>query len=318
MMTRSWAFLLIAQLLIPLALLCWLAFGRELSRAAWFSKAALVAICLIVAVIAGLWPIKPWYVASIYLVLLLLALARSSRRMHSSARLSQTLKGWLSMGLRSSLAMVVMGIALHMLSGWRPPEGPMVELAFPLKNGTYYVANGGSKELINAHLMTLSETRFRPYRGQSYGVDLLKFDSWGFRARGLAPQDPAAYAIFGDPVYAPCAGAVIKAVDEFADLPPPKTDREHMAGNHVLLDCGKAWVLLAHLQQESVQVQERDLVRLGQFLGRVGNTGNTGEPHLHIHAQRPGTTKIPFGGDPLSMLFNARYLHRNAEIDSTN
>lgn len=54
-------------------------------------------------------------------------------------------------------------------------------------------------------------------------------------------------------------------------------------------------------------------MRLGRFLGRVGNTGNTDEPHLRVHVQRPGTTKIPFGGDPLSILFDGRYLHRNAK-----
>jgi hypothetical protein len=78
-------------------------------------------------------------------------------------------------GLQSALAILVAGIALYALSGWRPPQGPVVERVFPLKNGTYYVANGGNTELVNAHLMTLTGRRYRPYRGQSYGVDFLKF-----------------------------------------------------------------------------------------------------------------------------------------------
>jgi murein DD-endopeptidase MepM/ murein hydrolase activator NlpD len=88
-----------------------------------------------------------------------------------------------------------------------------------------------------------------------------------------------------------------------------------MAGNHVLLDCGRPWVLLGHLKKRSVRVGAGDSVRIGQRLGAVGNTGNTGEPHLHIHAQLPGDKEAPFSGDPLPMRLDGRYLHRNALID---
>jgi hypothetical protein len=43
---------------------------------------------------------------------------------------------------------------------------------------------------------------------------------------------------------------------------------------------------------------------VGQLLGEVGNSGNTTEPHLHLHAERdPYGTGIPgvfllLGGDP--------------------
>ena len=106
-----------------------------------------------------------------------------------------------------------------------------------LVGGTHYVANGGSNQLMNPHLMTLTGERFRAWRGQSHGVDLVRLNAWGFRARGLKPRDPTRYAIFGDPVRAPCSGRVVQALDGLADLPPPQRDREHMAGNHVLLAC---------------------------------------------------------------------------------
>ena len=41
------------------------------------------------------------------------------------------------------------------LAGRRPPSGPIVDLAFPLRDGTYAVANGGSNELVSAHIQTL-------------------------------------------------------------------------------------------------------------------------------------------------------------------
>jgi murein DD-endopeptidase MepM/ murein hydrolase activator NlpD len=41
--------------------------------------------------------------------------------------------------------------------------------------------------------------------------------------------------------------------------------------------------VLAHLQNGSIEVQVGARVRAGQYIGRVGNSGNTIEPHLHLH-----------------------------------
>jgi len=44
-------------------------------------------------------------------------------------------------------------------------------LRLPLGPGAYLVAHGGSREVVNGHMMTLNPTveRFHAYRGQSYG-----------------------------------------------------------------------------------------------------------------------------------------------------
>ena len=80
-------------------------------------------------------------------------------------------------------------------------------------------------------------------------------------------------------------------MDGFQEMTPPEMDRQNLAGNHIILECGGVWVLLGHLQRGSVGVAEGEPIARGQLLARVGNTGNTGEPHLHIHAQRPGTAE---------------------------
>ena len=86
----------------------------------------------------------------------------------------------------------------------------------------YLVVNGGSQALTNAHLRTLEGERFTPYRGQSYGVDLVRINRVGLRVPGLLPADPAVYFIYGDPVLAPCRGRVVFAEDGAADMPPPR------------------------------------------------------------------------------------------------
>jgi hypothetical protein len=118
---------------------------------------------------------------------------------------------------------------------------------------------------------------------------------------------------------------VVVAVDGLPDLPVPERDREHMAGNHVIVSCDlsarpagegapEVWVVLGHLRQGSVRVSPGDVVAVGDPLGRVGNSGNTDEPHLHIHAQTPGTTAAPLSGEPLPMLIDGAWLARNQRI----
>ncbi|MGE7916039.1 M23 family metallopeptidase [Lysinibacillus xylanilyticus] len=53
-------------------------------------------------------------------------------------------------------------------------------------------------------------------------------------------------------------------------------------------------------------VEKGEKVTTGQILGKVGNSGNTSEPHLHIHAEKNGK------GVPIT--FNDRFLVRNSLV----
>jgi hypothetical protein len=309
-----WAPLLL-QLMAPLALLAWLAFGRPRSRAEWLLRVGFVASYILAVGMAGLWLVLPWYTPVIYCGLFLLAAASSLAGRRALPRWPSGRRSILGAALTGILAAASAGVALYVVSGRRSPSDA-VEVAFPLRGGTYLVVNGGGNSLINAHLKTLEGERFRPWRGQSYGVDIAKLDRLGLRARGMLPRDLEAYAIFGEPVHAPCAGEVVAAVDGVREMTPPQMDREHMAGNHVILQCGDMWILLGHLQHGSVGVGRGERLETGHPVGRVGNTGNTGEPHLHIHAQRAGNEHAPLSGEPLSIRFGAGYPVRNQRINA--
>ncbi|MCU0571003.1 MAG: M23 family metallopeptidase [Oculatellaceae cyanobacterium Prado106] len=55
-------------------------------------------------------------------------------------------------------------------------------------------------------------------------------------------------------------------------------------------------------------------VKVGDRIAEVGNSGASDEPHLHIHAQRPGASAAPFSGDPLPIRLNGRYLIRGDRV----
>ncbi|WP_082415822.1 peptidoglycan DD-metalloendopeptidase family protein [Numidum massiliense] len=51
-------------------------------------------------------------------------------------------------------------------------------------------------------------------------------------------------------------------------------------------------------------------MQVGQFIGHVGNSGNTSEPHLHIYAEKAGK-EVP-------IRFEGRFLVRNSLITASD
>jgi hypothetical protein len=306
---------LLLQLVIPLRLLVWLGATRHASRAAFGAVVGLVGTYVLAIGMTGLWLVLPWYLPIVYGALLAGVVVTSWGRLERVPRWPRSPAGRVLTLATAALAVVMVGIIFVALDARRSPT-QLVDVAFPLDGGTYLVVNGGSRLLVNAHLGTLEGERFAPYRGQSYGVDLVRIDRLGLRAGGLLPSDPTVYAIFDDPVGAPCHGRVVATLDGVADMPPPQTDRAHMAGNHVIVECGSVWLVLGHLRNGSVEVAVGQIVETGQRLGRVGNSGNTGEPHLHIHAQRPGSAAAPLGGVPVPIRLSGRFLIRNDHVSA--
>ena len=304
---------IVAQGAVPLGLIAWAGSRRHASRVAWLLAVALAAVWIMVIALAGLWLVLPWWLVVAYAALLVVAVARS--RTAAWARPSLPAGRGLLAAMVLALGLVTAGfLAAQGIAGRRPPAQP-VELAAPLRGREYLVANGGSNALVSAHVTTLgTEPRYRRWRGQSYGVDLVGIGPFGFRATGLLPRNPEKYRIFGEVIVAPCAGRVVAAEDGVADMRVPEMDRAHMAGNHVVLECGDAWVLLAHMRQGSVLARIGERVATGDPLGEVGNSGNSAEPHLHIHAQRPGPEAMPLSGDPLPITIEGRYLVRGHRV----
>jgi len=56
-----------------------------------------------------------------------------------------------------------------------------------------------------------------------------------------------------------------------------------VAGNYVVIDHGNGeFSAYCHLQEGSIRVRQGDKVGTGTVIGKVGNTGNSGAPHLHF------------------------------------
>ncbi len=307
----------ILQTVLPSILILWLAFLPPRNMLGfWMLVVAATAMTLAVAKL-GIWVFPPWWVP--YLMALLLVCAIVWRLILPARRpfLPNGASGWLTLVACAGIAGFGMMEVREALAAAVIPEGPSVSLAWPLGPGIYLVANGGASAAINAHaaLLDPSHALHAGFGGSGYGVDLIAVNRWGLRASSMMPRDPGRYLIFGTPVLAPCAGQVILAAAGQPDMQVPEMDEANPAGNHVLLRCDGIDVLLAHFRQGSLRVAAGERLAAGQQIAEVGNSGETSEPHLHIHAQMPGKTGAPFAAAPVAMRLEGRFLVRGDLID---
>lgn len=301
--------LLLLQLALPLSVVLGNGLVPVASRVGLVLRALAVALALVLLALIGVWLVPPWWMPWALGLLHALLVLRAWRRPPLCGPTLRRAEAGLALAAIVGLAVLLAGP----LGGRRAPDVAR-DLAMPLGPGRYLVTSGGSDAAINAHFMTLGQ-EFAHVVGQSHAVDIVAIDRWGRRARGLAPVDPAAYLIHGTLILAPCAGTVLATMDGLPDNRVPETDRTHLAGNHVLLECGPHAVLLAHMAPGSVAVAAGEEVTVGQRLGTVGNSGNTAAPHLHIHLQeRAGPGAPALSGRPLWFTVEGRFLVRGQRL----
>jgi hypothetical protein len=283
--------MVVIQLILPLSFILMVWRGRDNSKVEWIIKLSAAVMIAGWVFQTGRWDWVGYYIRYVFILLLLVSIFVSWKRVKW---LPLTIK-WtptqvMNTGIYALLAIVFGFYNGSALSGYST-DIQEIELTFPLKNGTYYVGQGGSHTQLNYH---------NAYEPQQFALDIVKLNKFGIRANGFYPKDLDRYAIDGDRLYSPCDGEVIEARSHLSDMKPPEMDSKRPEGNYVAIACEEsdAVVYIAHMQQDSVKVAEGDRVRELDAIGRVGNTGNTSEPHLHIHAEKDGVgIPIEFEGD---------------------
>ncbi len=125
---------------------------------------------------------------------------------------------------------------------------------------------------------------------EMFAIDFSVIDSLGNEYSGDWDNNMNHY-IFGNTVYAPASGKIVKVNNHFEDNKPGsmsfkiqdvKTNKDLLPGNCVFIDhLNGEYSFLVHLKKGSVTVKEGEMVRKGQPIGQVGNSGSSMYPHLH-------------------------------------
>ncbi len=154
------------------------------------------------------------------------------------------------------------------------------DVHFPLRGAWWAVQAGDWSDLHKQEVMS-----------QPFALDFVKLNSDNrfFKSDGRALED---HASWDQPVVAAAGGKIAFVQFDMPDLPPGlapdphifRGDPRRLLGNAVAISHANGeFTYYAHLQQASIAVNAGEMVRRGAPIGRVGNSGQSPGPHLHLH-----------------------------------
>ncbi len=300
-----------AQLFLIVAALLWFALSNRRTNAESFIKAGSIAVLLLGLWVGGVWLFPPSYGLILIALIFVGLLAFHFKKAISQATKIKTLASNTPLLFILPLSFFLISQGLN---GRQTPVGNFIELSSPFetKDGAC-VLSGGTSRLLNFHIFPSDKPRDL---AQQYALDIIKVGSTGFRTKegfllNPKPRNIQAYEIFDANVYAPCDGLVVEHQNNLPDQPIGGSDKVNTGGNGIVLQCGNHHVHLHHMKQGSVSVELNEEVKIGQKIGQIGNSGNTIEPHLHLHAEtivKKGDTSVH--GSPVHMRFGQKFMAR--------
>ena len=153
---------------------------------------------------------------------------------------------------------------------------------------------------------------------QRYANDFLVANENGGTSSPAHSPNRQDYFAWNRSVKSAAAGTVVAIVSNQTDNEIGKTDALHPGGNYVVVrHTSGIFTFYAHLQHGSVKVHVGQRVQKGQLLARVGNSGNTSEPHLHFHVMDGWDNQDPvlsiYRSQGLPTLFWNALVYRNGK-----
>jgi murein DD-endopeptidase MepM/ murein hydrolase activator NlpD len=239
---------------------------------------------------------------------------------------SRTLFLWLTLpagahpaSLRHQLSFRADKDALQRADDVRTPviAAPPVQIGPPLRGGRWLAVEGPGNHLSHhwGSVVAIDGTLSIPQR---YAIDWFGLDAGNHSIRGAhhgpAGTTDADWIGYGAEVLAVSDGVVVDARGGIANgtpLAPQEAPDDLTArslyGNFVVLRIAPGvYAHYAHLQAGSVKLRVGQRVRRGAVIGRLGQTGSAGAPHLHFHiSDRPGFERsegLPFVIDGFTLL----------------
>jgi len=185
-----------------------------------------------------------------------------------------------------------------------------INLDFPFRNGLYLINEGGDgkvSSIYNYHYTDPVHTAAGSNKSMRYAVDIDKLNSSGITSKIRFSKSLEDYEIFNEALYSPYNGIVVSIVDGYPNENMTSNDHPYNTGNTIILKSDNVYVLMGHLQKNSFTVKEGNKVKKGDLLAKIGNSGMTNRPHLHMQAMEG--LSWAFEGVPI--VFNGRFPVKN-------
>lgn len=153
--------------------------GKDSSKLDWFIKLLVVTLYSAHIFLTGRWDWLSYYLRFVLVIVFVVAAYQSFIRAKPLPLYPpHKFKYYLNLGVNTLVAVLFLAILSSYIPQGYAFNGESVQLSFPLKNGTYYVGQGGNSTAINYH-------NNRP--AQQYALDIVKLNVLRARANGLYP-----------------------------------------------------------------------------------------------------------------------------------
>jgi len=265
---------------LPLLLLTDFLLQKPKSTIGLITRTILYTAILFFLYLWGQWPLVGSYYLRYLLLLLILCIVGSAVVRFKSGTLGKprSIIKKISIGVTIALSLLVIMMVFNALQG-RFYTDQAIELAFPLKGGTYYVSSAGANKIINNHIRDIPTS-------QHYAMDINKLGTYGGASKKILSARNSDHHIFADTVYCPCDGVILDTKTTVKDNEGSSMNvsAEDGTGNFVELKCDSIYVFIPHFKQHGIFVSKDMHIRQGAPLGLVGISGFSQEPHLHFQA----------------------------------
>ncbi len=193
---------------------------------------------------------------------------------------------------------------------FRKPELVSLQLFSPEKNlyaNLNFYKRFGDKLQIPIHLPFFGQwTINQGHKGKHTHKDDWQF-AWDFviEEEGNEHSDDGTkvtdYFCYNKPIIAPADGEVVELIDLYDDNEIGKMDLIHNWGNSIVIKhTNYLYSQISHIKKGSYQVYKGQVIRKGDVLAYVGNSGRSPVPHMHFQLQATAfvgskTMKFPIG-----------------------
>jgi hypothetical protein len=190
-----------------------------------------------------------------------------------------------------------------------------VEIQFPLRNGTFLITDGGNSKtsrIMNYHYYSATHRKNHTNSSMLYATDIVKLDK---SYPAFLPNKNSAYPIFGESVFSPIDGTVVKVENTIPDNPPYSGNYPYNTGNTIVIRQHSYYLLIGHLKQGSIGVHVGDRISTGQLVARAGNSGLSERPHIHMQLTRSETEDL-WHGTGICMTLEGLNLYKNRRVQN--
>lgn len=294
------------KVIVPVFLICWVILFKCECRFNWLARSFGVFSYIVYVYFTSDWRVYSYLWIYFIILAFVVALIKSYIEIRKKPFFSNKKYGsWFVARVAIFLGILLLyqaGIAIKISNTFSKDK---VNLSFPLKDGIYSISNIATSPR-NGY--TRHEYFTEVPKIEKFSIDISKVNNFLVEGNKLKKDSLEDFEIYNETVYSPCNGTVVRERSDLKDYRENSSSFVTERGNYIIIrDERGYYIILENLKLGSILVKEGDVVRVGESIGKIGNSAKSQYPHLHIYASK----SLEHSTDGLRIEFDGKTLFKN-------